>query len=559
MVLEAHIPPTRQMAPVTIVTPGSRGLNTLSAGALIDKSYAVTATNAVVDANGRLATRNGFTLAGLTTNATTYTVGEYNAGNGVYYFVTAALQGSVGSQTWSYSLYPYSGTSPTNSSLTATTSAQNNTGRPYFQNFNNRLVIFNRGGYPTDLYISGGVPLITSYGAWPVTSGVGCCAFGRVWSVSLSDEQTITYSGLLNINDVSSSDAGIIDMHTIWSNGTDRVTAIFPFNGALVVCGTKHIVMFTDGRGSTIGVDPTQMYVFDTILGTGCLSQWTVDYIGQGDVLFLSSNGVQSLARLTQNTSNPTEALTKYVNPQLLTQLAANVNYSTSYVVPNQMPYVPISGSYNNLTGQYLLHLPANSSSYCVNMRRQYPDDTNNLCGVVTLWSYSTAFGPLLHSITDHYQNVLGVNGNGTPVILSGYADAGNTYGFVYQSPWFDFSQFEGTQAGERLKLLKRIRGILAASGTPSIALQWNTDFGTIPSSTSVSFAASANLTQFGISQFGSNSSPLSQFGGGSALQQFSYDARARGQYYQMGITATVSNYFAIQQLQLDTKLGRIT
>src|SRR5579859_2531833 len=179
-----------------------------------------------------------------------------------------------------------------------------NNGQWFFQNFNNKVVGFQAGQKPIVWNGAGNFATVVESSGTAPSGGVGCAAFGRVWTTQ-TDQQTIQYSGLLNETDWGSASSGLIDMHTIWSAGTDQVQAIVAFNAALVVFGTNHIVFFTDGRGSMLGLDPTQAYVFDVILSTGCFSQWTVQPIGEGDIVFLGPNGMQSISNLQNSRSFP--------------------------------------------------------------------------------------------------------------------------------------------------------------------------------------------------------------------------------------------------------------
>ena len=573
---QAFIPPSRQMAPVTLVTPGSRGLNTQVSAGLIDPSYAVYAQNCVVDANGRLAARNGFQdVNSVAVGGQILTTHEFNSGN-TNFFQMLAWNGGMG-------YYLNSASTPsTAQAITAltTSGAPFTYGRWYMQDFNNSLILFQNGQVPQQITATGTTlnAMANAGASWSASSGVGCAAFGRVWSVNASDGQTIQYSGLLSASDTTSTDAGIIDMHTVWQDGTDVVTAIFPFNGALVVCGTKHIVLWTDGRGSSIGIDPTQMYVFDVILGTGCLSQWSVDFVGQGDVVFISPNGLQSLTRLTQNTSNPTQSYSKYVRNALMAQVNSNLKYASISQPANIQNFQIISGCYNPLLGQYFMTLPNTNTTWCFDMRRMYADDVQNVCSVVTNWSATTYC-----CNTDHWQNTFFSRNSGFLSAYTGYLDEGATYIYQWTSPWMDFSAVEGAQAGQKYKLLKRYSGIVLGAQQQSLTVTWATDFGTtrqqgiaLPAGSPPAYfggpsapgATAANTPPTksyfgGVSAPGANAGntpvPASYFGVGSSLAAFTYDARAKGQYYQIGVSCPVVGQFSLQQVQLDTKLGRTT
>lgn len=579
-----RVEPTMQLQPLDLVTPGFRGVNTVQAGALLDPSYCISATNGVIDTSGRLSARQGVltvttvpltiavtftgalsptaTSATLTTPWTlesysyrltfsnaqivtaTFTQGstaviwnnqltssatanatvsppilssfEFAQGNQIYQEIVA-WPGGISNNVANPGAHNIAG------------SVNVNNGQWFFQNFNNKLVGFQAGQKPIIWTGSGNfATVVESQGTAP-TGGVGCCAFGRVWCLD-TDGQTIKYSGLLDETDWGSASAGLIDMHTIWAAGTDTVTAIAAFNASLVVFGTNHIIFFTDGRGSMLGLDPTQAYVFDTILSTGAFSQWTVQQIGEGDLLFLGPNGVQSIANLQNARSYPMSNYTKYIRDILLSQVG-NESIAT------------IRSSYNTNLGQYLLCLPTTGQVWCVDVRRKYQDELGDTCAICTNWTMSvTATHDSQSSITYLARTP------GTIGIYSGNTDEGVQYQFSYLSAWLNLGQ----QVAQKLKMLKRFEAVIYSGGANSVAFNWNTDFGNNLNTATFFIAAAGVISQYGLGQYG-----IAQYGGGSSLALLKYDARARGQYYQIGVTATVSSFFSIQQIQLAVKIGR--
>lgn len=607
----ARIPPSRQLVPLDIVAPGNKGLNTAQAGQLMDPSYAVVAQNAVIDTSGRLAARQGMQnqttnpIANVavvgevigTGNGTTITfsgtfahqniiagsvtitagavvgtdsggritgagilTGSLNYGTGVFAITYSAAVANATNITANYSYTPNirtlfefnagagvyqnivawdggvakSITNPGANSIAGTASTAN--GNWFFQNFNNKMIGFMAGQKPAVYSIA--VPtlatIVESSGTWPLSSGVGCAAFGRVWSVSQSDNQTITYSDLLLEAAVGTAGAGQINMATIWSAGTDQVTAIFAFNASLVVCGTNHIVFFTDGRGSLLGLDPTQAYVFDILVGTGCLAQKTVQTMGESDVILLSSNGIQSLARLTQSRDNPTYDLSKYVRDTLINQINGEV-------------LANLSSTYNPLTGFYLLALPVNDVIYCLDQRRRYPDDVGNVCSIVTTWAMNGNAMMTTHGYLTYIART-----SGKVALYGGNTDEGVAFTFNWLSPWMSFAQQGGPSVSTKLKLMKRFEAIVFTGGNASLTMQWNTDFSSTPSQATFSLSNIGNNSQYGLGQYG-----VAQYGGGAGTTIVKYDSRARGQYYQLGVSIAVSSAFALQQVQVAAKLGR--
>lgn len=579
------VQPTFQLQPLDLVTPGFRGVNTVQSGALLDPAYCVSATNAVIDTSGRLSARFGvstqtttpitanftFTgtlalgaITGALSAAWTLQTGNFQTTFSNGQIITVAyLQGSTAA-TWTTPL-----TSGATAAITLTLpilssfeyaqgnqiyteilawpggisnnlanpagnnlagSVNVNNGQWYFQNFNNKVIGFQAGQGPIVWTGTGNFASVVASQGSVVTGGVGCCAFGRVWQVG-SDGQTISYSGLLDETDWGSASSGIIDMHTIWSAGTDTVTAIVAYNAALVVFGTNHIVFFTDGRGSMLGIDPTQAYVFDMLLSTGAYSQWTVQQIGEGDLLFLGPNGVQSLSNLENARSFPMSNYTKYIRDTLLAQVSGETTAT-------------IRSSYNNQLGQYYLSLPNSGQIWCLDVRRCYLDEIQDTCAVCTNWTMTVT---AMHSTAANLTYL--ARTPGTIGIYSGNNDEGAQYAFDYLSAWLNL----GEEVAQKIKMLKRFEAIIFSGGSAAITFNWNTDFGNAVNTATLSIASTGAASQYGIGQYG-----IAEYGGGSSLSLLKYDARARGQYYQIGVSATVTTLFSIQQIQLAVKIGRI-
>lgn len=515
----AKIQPIYQLQPLDLVSPGFRGMNTVQSGALLDPAYCIQATNAVIDTSGRLAARSGIvtqTTTPITANKPILYSFEYVKGNQLYQELV----------TWAGGISNVIA-NPSANNIAGSVNVTN--GQWFMGNFNNKVIGFQAGQKPIVYNGTGNFATITESSGTAPTGGVGCTAFGRVWCLD-TDGQTIKYSGLLDETDWGSASAGLIDMHTIWSAGTDTVTAIVSFNASLVVFGTDHIVFFTDGRGSMLGLDPTQAYVFDVIASTGCYSQWTVQQIGEGDMVFLGPNGVQSIANLQNSRSFPMSNLTKYVRDNLLAQVSGET-------------IATVRSSYNNFLGQYFLSLPNSQTIWCIDMRRKYTDDIGDACAIVTNWSMTATACHSTQSNLSYFARTSGTIG-----IYSGNNDEGVSYTFSYLSGWLNL----GEEVAQKLKMLKRFEAILFSGGATGINFSWNTDFGASAQTATLNIAGTGANSQYGLGQYG-----ISQYGGGSSLSILKYDARARGQYYQVGINSPVTSLFAIQQIQLAVKIGR--
>lgn len=580
-----RVQPTFQLQPLDLVSPGFRGINTVQSGALLDPSYCIAATNAIIDTSGRLAARNGVATQTTTpvTVAKTFTAGivigalsgtltgNWTLQSGAFLVTLSTaqvilmtfVQGST-AVTWvtavtsnatvnvvvalpilssfefvqGNSVYTQLLAWPGGISANLANPGANNiaggvnvnNGQWFFGNFNNKVIGFQSGQKLIVWNGTGNFATVTESQGTAPTGGVGCTAFGRVWQLA-TDGQTIRYSGLLDETDWGSASSGTIDMRTIWSAGTDTVTAIASFNASLVVFGNSHIVFFTDGRGSMLGLDPTQAYVFDVIGSTGCFSQWTVQQIGEGDMVFLGPNGVQSIANLQTSRSFPMSNLTKYIRDNLLAGVAGET-------------VATIRSTYNNLLGQYFISLPNSSTIWCLDVRRVYKDEIGDECAICTSWTMQVTAAHSTQSNLTYFARTAGTVG-----IYSGNTDEGVPYNFQYLSGWLNL----GEEVAQKLKMLKRFESIIFSGGSNAITFTWNTDFGNNTNTATLSIAASGAISQYGLGQYG-----ISQYGGGSSLTILKYDARARGQYYQIGVNATVSTLFSLQQIQLAVKIGRI-
>lgn len=156
----------------------------------------------------------------------------------------------------------------------------------------------------------------------PVCRGSLIATFGRLW-MSVDGDSIIAYSGLLTGTDWTSAAAGAIDASNAWTQDFDNVEALASFGATLVVFGTDHILLYVDGAGSELGVDPDNLYVVDTIEGTGCRDRDSIITIGEGDLWFLGPQGIQSLQRVIQDRVNPLADLSRHQR-ELVLELRLN-------------------------------------------------------------------------------------------------------------------------------------------------------------------------------------------------------------------------------------------
>lgn len=511
---------TAQLQPIDLVAPGFRGLNLSQSSSVLRPEFATSAQNCILDAAGRLSARAGYT--NVTTTAITPSVAvkslhEYVEGDGSVSIILAWDGGISNSLD-----------NPEGSDISG--AVGNAGGDWWFQNFNDKVIGFANGLEPIVYNGTGSfATIVESNGTNPtVHAGIGLCAYGRVWSVD-ADTQTIKYSGLLDETDWGSSSAGSIDMRKVWTEGTDEITALWAFNKSLLVFGKRHIVFFEDDLNTALGMDPTRLFAKDVISGTGCLSQWSIQAIGESDLFYLSPNGVQSLSRIVSERSNPVATLSKNVR----TELVSGVNAETAS---------QIRSFYSPTLGVYGLTLPTSQVTWILDPRYPYQDETGERLVPITKWTLA----PRSWCVRANTDVLLGITqGVG---LYGGSDDAGTSFRFIYASPWLDL----GESLANRLKILKRIGAIMFVENDIDILFKWAEDFAPGFRSAVVSTAGDA-VDEWGIAEWG-----IGEWSGGLALRILRLPARAKGQYFRVEVEGDVSGTFALQQVELFAKIGRL-
>lgn len=507
-----------QLQRIPLNTPGFRGLNTQQASGLLGPEWATVLQNAVIDDNGRVAARKGWDSLTSTPAAASFVQGiEHLKANGnveiILSTATALYQTSSGSSF---------------SAVTGTASFTD--GNWQFLNFNDELYGVQAGKAPIRYTTAGGSFAHLVDGNAP-TGGVGLAAFGRLWIVA-SDGVTIRYSALLDGTDWTSADSGQISVAAIWP-GTDHVVALAAFNGSLVVFGKDNILFWTDGQGSVLGVDPTQLFVGDTLSGIGCYARDTVQNVA-GDLWFMSRVGLQSLGRLINERSNPINNLSLNVQDSL----KAAVQGSTA---------ADIRSLYSPEKRLYLLSLNGSSESgitYAFDTRALMEDGAARCVGT---W---TGLAPLVMIRRQDGSIWMSRYGNtGEIGAYQGNLDDTAQYVFDYESGWIDI-----TQAGYTI-IPKKIDGVFYMDNTASLTFKWAFDFedNFYTASQSVGFEGGA-AGEWGLGEWG-----LSEFGGGIALDTSKVAGKGTGQYIKLGLTVPINNVqFAVQNLNMYAKIGRL-
>ena len=382
--------------------------------------------------------------------------------------------------------------------------------------------------------------LTVAAGTVPTGGNAILSAFGRLWVVG-ADLQTISYCALLDATTWNGVSAGSLNMATVWTKGTDSVIAVAAAGAKLVVFGGKQIIIYADSAGSALGLNPQNLYGYDTIEGTGCAARDTVQSTGEGDLTFLSYTGVQSLGRLlAAGRDNPVAALDTHIH-----------DYFNGYFANEVVNGV--RSAYSPANRQYIILLPVSQQAFCYDTRYKLQGDPNTaklgeLPGALRV----TQWGPVTwSSLVNRASNVVLFGENGTVGQYGGYFDNLKSYTVTYASP--NVATLPTTPNFENhMKILKRLKAVLYTGGTTVVNFFWGVDFGGLTQTKSITLPGS--LSEYNLAQFGIN-----EFGGGAGLSIQGVPLSNSGRWMQFGLTAVVNGYvFALQQLDAFVKIGNM-
>jgi hypothetical protein len=501
---------------VTAPAPAFYGLAKQRQQVALSSEYATVASNIVIDGAGRLASRGGWSQLNATPISGTPLIRklhQYIKKTGATEIISATAAGIFSSDT-----------SPTSKLGALTPSA----GNWQFVNFNGYVLGWQTGETPIAYNGTGNFADITASAGTLPTGNACWAAFGRVWAVD-TDLQTVRYSALLDHTDWSTaSGGGSIDMSSVWTQGMDEVVAISSYGSALIVFGKRHIVMWTDGSGSQIGLDPTNMYVGEIIEGVGLVARDCVALVGELDVVFWSRNGVRSLRRTLQEQATPINEITPG-NRDFLADALSVGDISKCHMV------------YSPDDGFVLLSHPDNNVTYCFDTRQPLPDGGLRM----TTWTLAPTAMCVSVSSVIYFGSPAGT-ADGIIGKYTGWTDNGASYRFKWNTGWIM------VEPKDRLKLLKRVKMFLYSPGTMNISFSWWRDF------QQNLRVAQAELLGDG-DEWNIDEWSLMEWSGGTAFHEVYLPLGGAFQYAKFGIDCDIDGRpFAIQSFTIYIKPTRL-
>jgi len=490
------------LSPVSFPAPGFLGLNKQKGQVPLGPEWAVDARNAVIDGAGRIASRKGYvnqTTSAISGTPAILSLHEYVKSNGT----TSLIAGTVAD------IFESTDNGASWASVEGSLAVSG--GHWQFVNYNDK-VIGAQAGHPLSVKTSGNfAAIVAASGVVPVQPTAVLAAFGRIWTVS-ADGKTLKWCALLDETKWSTGDGGgSQDLNYLWTKGTDTGVALAAFGSTLVVFGRRHIFLLTDGSGSDRGLDPTTMYVGDTIEGIGCAARDSVQPLGEGDIIFLSQNGIRSMSRTIQEKQTPLNDLTAnsrdFVNAILLSGAASGVKMKS------------VSSPEN---GFYLISSPDSSRTFCVDTRAVLPDGTFRIFD----WS-----GFIPSAIARRVNGDVLFGWAGKVGKYSGYLDDAATYRFAFRSGFLDL----GPEANVLRKELKAIYLTAFSPAAQTATVKWYWDWRSDFFNYLLTYDVDAT-SEFGIGDY-----DTAEFGGVVAQRIDRIPGWGSGQYVSIGVEMDIN------------------
>jgi hypothetical protein len=339
------------------------------------------------------------------------------------------------------------------------------TGDWQFVNFNDRLHCFHAGVIPQryDGSLGSGVKW-TAHATDPASIGTlfdpscGMGYYGRIWVGGVNEAKDVVYySNLLDGDDWTGGDTGLIDLAKVW--GTDEVVAIAPYFGKLIIFGKNNIVVYNNPM--LVG----SLEVDEVISGVGLVSRDTVQAIGD-DLVFLSNTGLRSLSRTTEKDKLPLTDLSVNIKDRLIRNIGQSTNVKSAYV-ENE--------------GIYIMSFVDKNINYVFDFKHITPNQAPR----VTTWTFDNDREPASMIYTELYSGLLVGQKDGSIAGYEKYYDTDLAGASTYTDASYTWSmETVWVNLGESVaaSLLKRLFMVLEGGSGATMGLKWYKDYSVTPS-----------------------------------------------------------------------------
>ena len=511
----------------SIASPAFYGLNTQESGVTLQEGFALHADNCIIDKQGRLSARKGWT----TQTASIGGVADDNINVGL--LGLADFKDITGTNTrlsWSATKFYKGTTDLTEQTPTLAAGDSITEGNWQSATLNDHQFFFQRGNEPL-IYTNESASLeFEAYSehahatsGWPEANTV-LAAYGRLWAADTSTNKTTVYfTTVLDGAKFSTGTSGTLDISSVLTQGMDEIVALGAHNGYLIIFCKNNIIIYGDGDNFQLGMTTSSLTLVEVIEGVGCIARDSVQNTGE-DILFLSNTGVRSLNRTVQEKSQPMRDISKNIRNDIIQAVEMeNVDLIKSVYSPNN--------------AIYLLVLPTARQTFCFDTRAAMEDGSFR----VTSWPAFSPKGFLSAGADIFMATTDGV------AQYRGYQDNGVSYEMSYFSSYFDLG-LPNTN-----KMVKKITATTVGATGQTFTLKMGYDYSPIYYS-QVFTLYSGTIYEYGTAEYN-----ISEYAGAILINDQSAPASGSGNILQVGFTATIDGAaLSLQKLSIYAKQGKV-
>lgn len=507
----------KPLQPFSVVAPGFKGLNTQDSSVTLESGFCLEAWNSIIDKQGRLSSRKGYVnrtsvSAALGSNAVK-ALHEFVKNDGTTELLSAGNNKIFRGNT-------------TLTDITLGGGYVVNNSNWIFSNLNSKSYLFQNGQEPLVYADIGAGYVLTAMTAYPgyvvpsvgvswTTVKTGISALGRIWCAT---DQTVYFSDLLQGWVWNGGTSGSLNVSNVWPDGTDTIQALAVHNNFLIIFGRRSILVYSSADV------PSNLRLEDTVVGTGCLSQQTVQNIGT-DLLFISDNGLRSFSRIIQEQSLPMRDLSKNVRDDFL-QSVLNENVNDLRTV------------YFEKDAFYLVLCPSIDQTWCFDTRGSLEDGSLR----VTRWDKSvyTAF-----CATRDRKLYVGIVGYIAEYF--GYNDGAGRYTMKYRSNYFDMGNANSTVIPKKLSM------IVVTADSQDFVFKWGFDYSPVLEGESAEYEG-LGVYEYGVAEYG-----VAEYTSGETLGNIEVNPGGDGTILQVGFDTDISGArVSVQKFSVYVKQGRV-
>ena len=509
----------------SISAPAFYGLNTQASGLSLPEGFALHADNCVIDKQGRLSARKGWTYQTLSVG----TVVDANVG--IDLLGMADFQEITGDNTrfsWSADTI-YKGTVDL-TTLTPTTTDTIADGNWQVATLNDHAYFFQRGYLPLVYTNDGGADTFETLAGHAGTT-VGSqsantvlSAYGRLWTAdTIANKTTVWFSDVLDGTDWSTGTAGSIDISSVLTQGADEIVALGAHNGFLIIFCKNNIIIYGDNDNFQASMNTTSLTLVEVIEGVGCIARDSKQNTGE-DILFLSNTGVRSLNRTVQEKSQPMRNISKNIRDDIMEAIEVEV-------------LAEVKSVYSPHNSVYLLTFPATRQTFVFDTRQSLEDGSFR----VTVWPSMTPKAYLAAGLELYYAQPNGIAKYG------GYQDNGIQYQMSYYSSFFDLGLPNVN------KIVKKMTATTVGATGQDFSLKIGYEYS--PIFYSFPFTLESGLIyEYGVAEY-----DLAEFAGSVLINEQQSSGSGAGNILQVGFTAEINGAgLSLQKLSIFAKQGKV-